>query len=29
MEKRKILHEGILDLAGIQIPCYVLISIEN
>ena len=24
MEKRKILHEGILDLAGIQIPCYVL-----
>lgn len=24
MEKRKILHEGILDLAGIQIPCYIL-----
>lgn len=24
MEKRKILHEGVLDLVGIQIPCYVL-----
>ncbi len=24
MEKRKILHEGVLDLVDIQIPCYVL-----
>lgn len=24
MEKRKILHEGVLDLVGIQTPCYVL-----
>lgn len=24
MAKREILYEGILDLAGIEIPCYVL-----